>query len=163
MLSKEERSFLLESNAIEGIFDGNSLMQAITAWKYLKKQTELTIDVILKTHKILMLKDESIAGFQRGYFRKQTVYIGGGGSMHYSKVRKAIEEWLEDVKVSVECPGENGRHIRIDHVTYEKIHPFIDGNGRSGRMFLNWQRLQCGLPILVIKASEKQAYYEWFK
>jgi len=48
------------------------------------------------------------------------------------------------------------------HINFEKIHPFIDGNGRIGRMLLNWQRVKLGLPVLVIKESEKQEYYKWF-
>ncbi len=159
----EELVFLEESNAIEGVFDDVSLDQAVIAWKYLKKQTELTKGVVLKTHKILMLKDESIAGFERGYFRRRAVYIGGREALHYSKIEQAINEWIDDAWVSLEVPGDEGHNIKIDHIEYEKIHPFIDGNGRTGRMFMNWQRLQCGLPILIIKEEERFEYYKWFK
>jgi hypothetical protein len=47
--------FLKESNNIENVWDDASLAQAIYAWNYIIKQPELTVDVILKTHKILML------------------------------------------------------------------------------------------------------------
>jgi Fic family protein len=49
------------------------------------------------------------------------------------------------------------------HIRYEHIHPFVDGNGRTGRMFMNWERLKAGLPLLVIKESKKYDYYDWFK
>jgi len=74
----------------------------------------------------------------------------------------AIKSWLKDVETSIEMPGKNGKHIQLDHITFEKIHPFIDGNGRIGRIFMNWQRKKAGLPILVIKEAEKQKYYDWF-
>lgn len=161
MPSVNEAYFLSESNAIEGIFDEGSLSQAIRAWNYLKEQEKLTLGVILKTHKILMI-GQNIQGFERGYFRRRNVYIGGEGSMHHSKVLGAMYDWLDDVKTSIKVPGKNGKHIKFDHITYEKIHPFIDGNGRTGRMFLNYQRLKANLPLLIIKESEKQKYYRWF-
>src|SRR3989304_2477406 len=72
----EVMEFLKESNAIEGVFDGNSLMQAKLAWDYLIKQKELNKGVICKTHKILMLH-QPIMGYQRGYYRDVPVWIGG--------------------------------------------------------------------------------------
>jgi len=50
------------------------------------------------------------------------------------------------------------------HVLFEKIHPFIDGNGRTGRMVYNWHRLKLGLPIHIIHEGKEQfKYYKWFK
>jgi Fic family protein len=50
-----------------------------------------------------------------------------------------------------------------NHVKFEKIHPFEDGNGRIGRILLNWQRVKAGLPILTIYEKDKHAYYKWFE
>jgi len=55
------------------------------------------------------------------------------------------------------------RIIKEQHIAFETIHPYEDGNGRMGRLILNWQRVHCGLPILVIKDSEKNLYYQWFE
>jgi Fic family protein len=52
---------------------------------------------------------------------------------------------------------------KVLHVQYEKIHPFVDGNGRTGRIFMNWWRINNGLPILVIHEGKEQwEYYKWF-
>jgi hypothetical protein len=68
--------FLRESNAIEGIYDEDSFVQAKQAWKYLMEQDILTVSIILKTHKILML-NQGIYPDEKGYFRQCKVYIAG--------------------------------------------------------------------------------------
>lgn len=161
-MTKKEIEFLKESNAIEGVYNIDSLEQAKFAWEYLKKQKELTPSVILKTHKILMLH-QMLYGYEKGYFRTCKVYIGGREGLNYHQVPDAINEWCEDAMQSVEVPGKDGHNIKIDHIQYERIHPFVDGNGRTGRMFMNWQRLQAKLPLLIIKESEKYDYYDWFR
>lgn len=46
--------FLKESNAIEGVYDSDSLVQARFAWDYLVKQKKLTTSVNLKVHKVVL-------------------------------------------------------------------------------------------------------------
>jgi Fic family protein len=48
------------------------------------------------------------------------------------------------------------------HIEFEYIHPFVDGNGRVGRMVYNAHRLLLGQPIHIIEESEKNEYYKWF-
>lgn len=155
----EEIEFLRESNNIEDVWDDVALEQAILAWEYCKDQEELSPGVILKTHKILMLH-QPLMPDEKGYFRHAPVWIGGREGLHYSQIHGAIEQWCTEVKTDI--LGER-RLWKQRHVEYEKIHPFIDGNGRTGRIFMNWQRHRMGLPILVIKEEEKREYYSWFK
>lgn len=152
-------TFLRESNNIEGVYDDLSLQQAIFAWEYCFDRAELTSSVILKTHKILMLH-QSLLPIEKGYFRTEPVWVGGREALHYSQIREAIESWCMQVKAHISTSTPSWKR---DHIQYEKIHPFIDGNGRTGRIFMNWQRHKAGLPILVIKASERKEYYKWFK
>jgi Fic family protein len=159
-LSIEEIEFLVESNLIENVSDEDSLAQAKLAWIHLKKQPELTPSVILKTHKILMLHQKLLPS-EKGYFRRVPVWIGGREIKDWHQVPTAVAEWCKEVNIDI--LGMR-RLWRQRHVEYEKIHPFIDGNGRTGRMFMNWQRLRTGLPLLIIYTGvEQQEYYEWFK
>ncbi len=158
-VSDIEKEFLEESNHIENVWDFRSLDQAIEAWKYLRRQKKLNTHVVCKTHKILMLH-QLLAPNEKGYFRTKPVFIGGRecpvlDDKGWNLITR-VSHWCNLVNIG----GIDSKHL---HVMYEKIHPFVDGNGRTGRMFLNWQRLQKGLPILVIKDSEKYKYYEWFK
>mgnify|MGYP001325756166 CR=1 FL=1 len=161
-MDKNIELFLLESNKIEGVYDEDSLKQAKLAWKYLMTQKTLTVGVILKTHKILMLH-QKLRPNEKGYFRTCEVMIGQRFGLSWFKIKNVINEWLDDVKVSIKIPGEDGKHIKNDHIEYERIHPFVDGNGRTGRLFYQWERLKSGLPIVIIYEKDRQEYYKWFK
>lgn len=48
------------------------------------------------------------------------------------------------------------------HIEFEGIHPFIDGNGRTGRMLVNLELMKAGYPPIAIKFTEKMTYYDAF-
>lgn len=157
-------TFLSESNAIEDVRDIQSLIQAATAWEYLMEQPELNMGVILKMHKILMLH-QPLAPDEKGYFRTVDVYIGGHKALNPESVRYALQEWIDDMnKVAIITKRKKEGVSKKLHVEYERIHPFVDGNGRTGRMFMNWYRVRNGMDILTIhEGQEQHAYYTWFK
>jgi Fic family protein len=157
-LTSQEIDFLRESNAIEGVFDDDSLQQAIFAWEYLKTVNVLTVHDVLKAHKILML-NQPLQPNEKGYFRRVPVWIAGREAMEWQRVPSAVQMWcFEGIRA----------HPPIDpiqlHVAYENIHPFVDGNGRTGRLFMNWQFVKrLNQPVMVIRADERQLYYNWFR
>ena len=159
-------SFLWESNAIEDVKDDNSFAQALKAWQYLKKFKKLTVEILNKTHAILM-KNQPLAEKAKGQFRKCAVWVGGREGKPWYALPELMEQWVVNANDVI----TNGQHeneaflervIKEQHVSFETIHPYEDGNGRMGRSILNWQRIHCGLPILVIKEAEKNFYYQWF-
>lgn len=158
-MKKKEILFLKESNLIEEVYDEVSLHQAKFAWEYLLSQKKMTCGVVLKTHKILMLKQD-LQPDEKGYFRKCDVYIGGRRALNAYEIRGEMEFWCDRVNIHSKVKSPIWKN---DHVLYEFIHPFVDGNGRTGRMFMNWQRLKSGLPIKVIFNEDKHDYYLWFK
>ena len=48
------------------------------------------------------------------------------------------------------------------HLQFESIHPFIDGNGRTGRLIMNLQLIKAGLPAINIKFADRRKYYDAF-
>jgi len=161
---EELRKFLVESNAIEGVFDGDSLKQAYFAWKYLISQKELSLNTILITHQILMAHQD-LNPELKGNWRNCPVWVGGREGSDFRKIPSLIQSWLDQIEVSndPELTSEEQDVILQDlHVQYERIHPFADGNGRTGRMFWNFLRLKRGLPLKIIYESERLEYYRLF-
>jgi hypothetical protein len=91
------------------------------------------------------------------------VTVGGRYCPSESKyfIRKKVQDWLDNCRNHTGLGAEED--IKRWHVDFEEIHPFIDGNGRTGRILMNLQRLNVNLPMLIIKEAERQAYYQWMK
>ena len=156
MTDKTIIEFLRESNAIECVYDYDSLERAKSAWVHLSQFDELTVKNILSVHYILMINHLRIK--DRGKFRREEVIIAGRMGKAAWQVPSVMDGWILQAN-----RDRTWDEIKRSHVLYEKIHPFTDGNGRTGRIFMNWQRVKNGWPILVIKESEKQEYYKWFR
>lgn len=149
-----------ESNLIEGIDNPDFDDQAMIAWDYLENQPKLTHHVVRKTQKIITLLQADLMPHQRGYYRDMSetnVRVGSFQAPHYSEVETMMENWL----LSMDYP-ENV-DPKAAHRAFELIHPFVDGNGRTGRMLMWWHELKRGRAPTLIKYDERFAYYDWFK
>lgn len=51
------------------------------------------------------------------------------------------------------------KKVAIFHADFEKIHPFPDGNGRTGRLLMNLELMKEGFPITIIKKEDREDYY----
>jgi len=149
--------FLRESNAIEDVWDEESLQCALKAWNYISKLKNISCKVILRTHKILM-ENQPILEKDKGDFRTVPVWVGDREGKPWYTIPELVAQWGANTKGHVEWED-----IKRDHVAFEKIHPFIDGNGRTGRILMNWQRQRSGQQILIIEEAKKWDYYKWFK
>ncbi len=155
--------FLKESNAIEGEYSKKAFEDAKQSWimaclnsKDIKGKDG--ISYILGIHRRLMKRlNPRIAG----KIRKCDVWVGNRKCLDPKEIRLSLQDWC----LPPTCPeDEDEETIRQDHIHFEKIHPFEDGNGRTGRILMNIQRLKFELPLLIIhEGEEQQEYYKWFK
>lgn len=102
--------------------------------------------------------NRTIMGSGGGY-RTKNVRIGGTFETSYmppdfTRVPRLMQDFLDTVNF-FECPVLDAvKEIAIQHMTFERIHPFADGNGRTGRMILNQQMINHGLlPVVITKNS----------
>jgi len=169
---EELEEFLRESNYIEREYDEQSVQDAKQAWTvgvlYFKK--EFSIDLILAVHRRLMKNlNKEIAG----KIRTVPVYVGNRyeyreclkPELIKERLEKLIKAWNEQRENLKEMPKSTREaFIKQWHIDYEGVHPNLDGNGRTGRILMNLQRLSIGLPILIIhEGAEQFLYYRWFK
>lgn len=53
--------------------------------------------------------------------------------------------------------------VAIYHIEFEKIHPFEDGNGRTGRLLINYELIKNNLPPVVIEKEGRVKYFEFLR
>lgn len=172
-MKEEEIEFLRESNHIEQVYDEQSLKDSIRAWGFLKEQAKKEINpyIVMQVHELLMenvgaWSEPKLLPKYRGVLRDCDVYIGGKKALAPEALGYLIADWCVDMNFKCKNISKEARErqSKAFHVRYEKIHPFVDGNGRTGRMFMNWWRMRNGLPVLVIhEGKEQMEYYKWFK
>ena len=99
----------------------------------------------------------------RGVFRRVNVRIAGAltNPVQPYLIEPKIEELLKNYQ-----EWNKTLHIvesvAMFHLQFESIHPFIDGNGRTGRLLMNLQLIKSGLPAINIKFADRKKYYDAF-
>ena len=103
-----------------------------------------------------------------GEMRQCRIYVGGNEKMPPIFVRPEMNRWLDMVDSGLPSgmnTGDRKKWCWEMHHRFEWIHPFIDGNGRTGRLLLNALRYCSGLPWYTVQYKDRFAYYrsieEW--
>lgn len=162
---KETEKILLEQAlsrnvSVREIFEAKNLARVIEYKRTRVKDSELDKDLILRLHQMLIGGiDDNISG----RFRQQGEYVRVG--THIAPAPERVEQMMDDllVRYSSDLSSYFLDRIARFHLDFETIHPFCDGNGRLGRVIMNFQFLQFGLPRVIIRNSEKERYYQAFR
>ncbi|MGT2949638.1 Fic family protein [Streptococcus devriesei] len=117
----------------------------------------LTEQVIKDIH-YLVLSDKKE---DRGVYRKVPVRIMGAANepappyMIRPKMEQLLQDYQKDTSSII-------TKLAKFHIDFESIHPFIDGNGRTGRLLVNLELMKAGFPPIDIKFTDRVSYYKAF-
>lgn len=142
------------------IFETKNLARVVSYINTRAKEQELTLEVILSLHKMLI---SNIRNDVAGRFRKDNEYVRVGN--HIAPNPGEVIHLLEDVLSEYNASSHENIIKRIArlHLAFENIHPFVDGNGRIGRVINNYLLIREGYVPINIKFIDKSKYYEAFK
>lgn len=156
-----DAEFVVESNAIEG-YEGEQYGPRsphysghMAAWKHIREalvEGDLTPDVLLETHRLLM---EGIDSKIAGVFRSYNVRVGNYICPAWAKV-----PGLLGVVYSLAKKAKTADDCWAVHHAFESVHPFADGNGRTGRCILNAMLVKLGLQPVVVLSALRHDYYK---
>jgi len=119
----------------------------------------LSENVIKNIHSLVLINRPE----DKGNYRRIPVRILGAYTepLQPYMVQPAMEGLLIENKKRAETMNIIERIARF-HLEFEGIHPFIDGNGRTGRLVLNLDLIRNGYPPINVKFTDRKRYYEAF-
>lgn len=162
---KETEKILLEMKlsrdvSLREVFEAKNLARVVTYKRDKSQNQELNKELILLLHQMLIggINDD-IAG----RFRKKGEFVRVG--THIAPAPEHIERIMESILLEYFSDTNSYFLDKIAkfHLDFETIHPFCDGNGRIGRVLINFQLLAFGFPRVIIRDKEKDIYYQAFR
>jgi Fic family protein len=142
------------------IFEAKNLARVVSYIDTKAKEQELTLDVILLLHKMLI---SNIRDDIAGRFRKAGEYVRVAD--HIAPGPEEVTGRLEKMLVEYNANSHENiiKRIAMLHLVFEQTHPFVDGNGRIGRVINNYSLIREGFVPVNIKFIDREMYYEAFK
>ncbi|KAL9978573.1 hypothetical protein ACROYT_G016106 [Oculina patagonica] len=147
----------------KSILEHNEVLGLDEALKYingtlLQKQEKLSVDDILEIHRRVLGHAHPL---EAGRFRNTQVFVGDHvppGPMEVEKHMNEFNEWLLSREPEILHPIE---FAALAHYKLVFIHPFTDGNGRTGRLVMNSILMRAGFPPVIIRYQDRHDYYEY--
>lgn len=162
-LTRQETALIVEKGIT---IEGKSLVEHLEAvnhadaFTYIqqlakeKKREELTIQDILDIHKMILKKIDDV---DAGRLRNTPVRISGSTTVLPNPLK--VPELMDDFRYWLQSTKDQPIKVAADaHYKLVTIHPFVDGNGRTARLLMNFILIQAGFPPAIIKKEERNRY-----
>lgn len=162
---KETEKILLEQElsrdvSLREVYEAKNLARVVDYTRNKSNEEDLSKELILLIHQMLIGGiDDDIAG----HFRKKGEYVRVG--THVAPAPEKVEGLIDNILINYSSDHKSYFIDKIAkfHLEFERIHPFLDGNGRIGRVVSNFQLLRLGFPRIIIRDKEKADYYKAFE
>lgn len=142
------------------IFEAKNLARVVHFVENKAKKNELDLEMILLLHKMLI---SNIRDDIAGRFRSKNEFVKVGN--HIAPPPSEVISRLENMMIEYQSSAHENIIKRIArlHLNFEYIHPFVDGNGRIGRVINNFVLIREGYVPINIKFIDRKLYYSAFK
>ena len=122
----------------------------------------LSLDLIKEIHKLLC--QNAIEGVAGAFKTIPNMIIGASftPTQPYMVITE-LQEWILNLEAQLEGRDKNGivEAICRQHIAFERIHPFSDGNGRVGRALMVYTCLQTNIAPIVVTKENKGEYINY--
>lgn len=123
------------------------------------RELPISESIIKNIHSLVLMDQPE----DKGVFRRVPVRIMGAYT-------EPVQPYLIEPKITELLTVNEERRetmkpierIARFHLEFEGIHPFIDGNGRTGRLIMNLDLIRCGYPPINVKYNDRKRYYDAF-
>ena len=129
---------------------------------HLINEDSLSVTIIKEIHADLTDRLQ----YDKGQFKKSENMIIGAEfqTASPSETPVLVTQLVDNLQYRLEAAKTNDEKLLAildTHIQFERIHPFSDGNGRTGRMVMMYSLLQEGFPPLIIEKETKAQYVEF--
>ena len=122
-----------------------------------KSKTPVSERIIKDIHTLVLMDRQ----MDKGVYRSVPVRVGSFHPCQPYEVPIMMERLMLDYDGEMQ-----GLHVveraALFHLMFETIHPFIDGNGRVGRLLINLELMREGYPPVNVKFTDRTQYYDCF-
>ncbi|HXI15330.1 MAG TPA: Fic family protein [Chloroflexota bacterium] len=127
----------------------------------------LTLTEVREVHRRLMtpvweVAPHPMAGSDEGpgNWRRHNIqpFPGGMKPPPFPEIPTLIADWVAGIHEIRHDPSPIAEAVAARHAAFEQIHPFIDGNGRTGRLLVNLVFVRLGYPPAIVQKRDRSRY-----
>lgn len=124
----------------------------------IKRNEKFSAALIRRIHAFIL---KNIDDENAGVYRRVNVTVAGADSIPPDALQvpadmDALEQWYNSMSRRLH-PVEIAARLHSDFI---KIHPFVDGNGRTARLLMNLELMKNGFPAVIFSVERRLEYYE---
>lgn len=129
----------------------------------LEKKVPLDLTYIKKTHELLCV--DAIEGVPGQFKTIPNIILGSEIELTPPyKVQEELKNWCEDLAFQLKNNTDEATAVEIichQHMKFERIHPFSDGNGRVGRALICYSCFQKNVAPIIIPVEKRKEYINY--